>query len=86
MGRGKGHKTFGAFSGPRFLQSLQLQVENSAKAVPENSTGLVGTGLSESKLRLISSILCTKNSLNLSGRDSRKIFEGSIVSQNVPII
>ena len=68
-----GHKTFGAFPGLRFLQSLQLQVENSAKAVPENSTGLVGIGLSGSKLRLISSILCAKNSLNLSGRDSGKI-------------
>ena len=37
---------------------------NSVKIVPENSTGLVRIGLSGSKLLLISSVLCTKNSLN----------------------
>ena len=46
----------------------------------DNLTGLVGIGLSKSKLHLISSMLCTNNSLNLSGRDSGEIFEGSIVS------
>ena len=54
--------------------------------MPENSAGFVGIGLSGSKLRLISSILYTRNSLNLSGRDSGEIFEGSIVSPNLPII
>ena len=47
--------------------------------MPENSVGLVGIGLSGSKLLLISSLLCTKNLLNLSGRESGEIFEGSIV-------
>ena len=45
-----------------------------------------GVRLSGSKLLIISSILCTKNSLNLSGRYSGEIFEGSIVSPNLPII
>ena len=35
---------------------------------------------------LISSILRTKNSLNLSGSDLREIFEESIVSRNMPLI
>ena len=58
----------------------------SYKTVPENSTDLVEIDLSGSRLLLISSILCSKNSLNLSGKDTRGVFGGSIVSSNLPII
>ena len=47
----------------------------------QRTGGLVGIGLSGSKLLLISSILCTKNSLNLSGRDAGEIFEATIASR-----
>ena len=78
-------RLFGHFLGYDFTKS-PVTSWNSAKTVPDNSAGLVGIGLSGSKLLLIFSILCTKNSLNVSERDSGEIFEGSIVSPNLPVI
>ena len=66
------------------MQSFVIRL-NSAKGVPENSTVSQGNGLSGSRLLLISSILRTKNSLYLSGRDSGGMFEGRTVPLNVPI-
>ena len=68
-------RLFGISWSTSFTQSFVISL-NSAKGVPENSTVSQGNGLSGSRLLLISSILRTKNSLNLSGRDSGGMFEG----------
>ena len=76
---------FGISWNTSFTQSFVISL-NSTKGVPESSTVSQGNGLSGSRLLLISSILWTKNSLKLSGRDSGGMFEGRTVPLNVPII
>ena len=78
-------RLFGISWRTSFTQSFVISL-NSVKGVPENSTVSQGNGLSGSRLLLILSILLTKNSLNLSGRDSGGMFEGRTVPLNVPII
>ena len=60
---------FGAL--PVLLFYKVFSTWNFAKTVPYNSALLVGIGLSGSEMLLISSILCTKKSLNLSGSVGR---------------
>ena len=86
VGMGSRSQDFWGISWTTVFTKPSVTVWNPAKAAPENSTELVEIGLSGSKLRQISSILCTKNALNLSGRDSGEIFEGNTVSLNLPIV
>ena len=76
VGMGSRSQDILAFPGVRFLKSLQLQVETLQRLCQRIQQGLVGIGLSGSKMLLISSILCT----------SWEIFEGRLVSPNLSII